>query len=407
MHSIDSAFELLLAATQPLMPVDCPLDRARGRILAEPVISSVATPPFDKSLMDGFAVRLADCVVGEVTLEVIERVMAGQVPQKSLRAGATIQVMTGAPLPAETDLVVRREDVDDQGGSAVFRFSHMPRGGEHLIRRGTTLKPGAELLPAGIPLLGPQLGALAEIGCTSVKVRPAPRAAIIATGDELVPWTSTPGPGQIRNSNELMLTAMVEQMGAIAQPLGIARDQQASLREKIQLGLQADLLILAGGVSAGDLDLVPATLKSVGVREVFHQVALKPGKPVWFGVYEPPTGPPKPVVGLPGNPVSSMICAELFVRTALRRLQGYAPARSSPLFAQLRQEHVQRKDRPTFHLARWSQTADGLVVELIPWHGSSDLPATVHANGMVYVDGEPRTYPAGSLVPVYDWTRTL
>lgn len=264
---------------------------------------------------------------------------------------------------------------------------------------------GETVVSAGTRLLAPQLGLLGELGRGTVCVRSRPLVGVLATGDELVPVDERPGEGQIRNSNQTMLVAQVRQAGASGWPLGIARDKREHLKSKIAAGLKCDVLCLSGGVSAGKLDLVPSELQSAGVREVFHKVQIKPGKPVWFGVLDGGStadGRPRYVFGLPGNPVSSMVCFELFVRTALRRLMGINPAQ--PIMARLQVEHGARGDRPTYFPARLQWTDDGLAVRPVDWRGSFDLRATAEANAMILFPAGERTYAAGEMVPVYEWS---
>ena len=284
------------------------------------------------------------------------------------------------------------------------------------------------MLSSGAVLTPSRIGALAELGCAHVPVYPNPQVAVLATGDELVPIDETPGPGQIRNSNEAMLAEQLSSHGAIPVPLGIARDVPEELAEKMRQGLECDLLVLSGGVSAGLLDLVPSTLAALGVREVFHKVDLKPGKPVWFGVLESKPGfsesraseheslnrearlSEKPdfenkcyVFGLPGNPVSSLVCCELFVRTAIRKLMGLQPAAPVATPAKLTARHSHRSDRPTYHPAFLSWSATGLEARTVTWHGSSDLRATVDGNGMVLLPTGEREYQPGDTVDAFWW----
>jgi molybdopterin molybdotransferase len=254
-----------------------------------------------------------------------------------------------------------------------------------------------------------ELGALAEVGKHRLSIRPRPTDAILATGDELVPVDAKPGPGQIRNSNETMLAAQTIRAGGVAVPLGIARDDRTELRERILAGLGSDVLLLSGGVSEGTHDLVPSELASLGVRNVFHKINIRPGKPLWFGVWNRTGGTPKDgpavcyVFGLPGNPVSSMICFELFVRSCLRRLRGIEPAEPEAVSARLTADHVARGDRPTYNPARVAWEGSGLTVTPIRWHGSSDLQATVDANAMAVFPGGDRKYSAGEPVDVILW----
>jgi molybdopterin molybdotransferase len=251
---------------------------------------------------------------------------------------------------------------------------------------------------------------LAEFGRHRLLVRPRPTVAILATGDELVPIDAKPGPGQIRNSNETMLATQTVRAGGLPVGLGIARDNRAELRERIRTGLNSDVLLLSGGVSEGTLDLVPSELAAIGVRNVFHKVNIRPGKPLWFGIWNRAGNPPAGrgggvtyVFGLPGNPVSSMVCFELFVRSCLRRLMGLEPAEPQPIRARLAAEHVARGDRPTYNPARVTWDRNGLTVEPVRWHGSSDLQATVDANAMAVFPGGDTTYSAGDEIDVILW----
>jgi molybdopterin molybdotransferase len=261
------------------------------------------------------------------------------------------------------------------------------------------MRRGERVLTTGRRLRPQELGALAELGRHRVAIRPRPRVGVLATGDELVPVSATPGPGQIRNSNETMLVAQLREAGAEPVPLGIARDERDDLREKIARGLECDALLLSGGVSEGQLDLVPGELQAAGVQPVFHKVDVKPGKPVWFGIF----AAGKPVFGLPGNPVSSMVCFELFARTALRRLTGAVPATPQMLQARLAQEHLARGDRPTYHPASLVCEGGTWTVRPVRWQGSADLRATVDANALALFPGGDRVWPAGAVVEVLPW----
>ena len=405
MLTVDEALGKILATTVPLEVTEISLSKSLGMTLAVDIHSPTDSPPFDKSLMDGYAVRFDDVVTGSPTLRVIETITAGHVSQKAVGPGEASQIMTGAPIPAGANAVIKVEETERDGHNVVIRSS-LPVENENIIRRGTSVRAGACVLRAGQTLNGSRIGALAELGCAVVPVRRRPRVAILATGDELVPVETTPGPGQIRNSNESMLVAQIEAAGGIALPLGIAQDDRDALRHKIDLGLQSDILVLAGGVSAGTLDLVPDTLAEAGVAEVFHKVQLKPGKPIWYGlksINERNLTRTCYVFGLPGNPVSSLVCCELFVRTAIRRLMGVEPAVPQPILGKLEHAYSTRADRPTYHPARLTWTSDGLAVTLVSWHGSSDLCGTVAANGMAYLTGEARQLRAGDSLHTFAW----
>ncbi|WP_010586125.1 molybdopterin molybdotransferase MoeA [Schlesneria paludicola] len=402
MLTVTQALEQIRESVIPFEVSEHPLESALGLTLGEDVHSTVDSPPFDKSLMDGYAVRISDVESGSATLRVIELVTAGQVPQHTVNWGEATQIMTGAPLPAGADIVIKVEETQRQGDHVTIA-ANPPTANTNVIRRGTSIRTGSRVLTAGITLNAHGMGTLAELGQSMVRVRRRPRAAVLSTGDELVPVTATPERGQIRNSNGVMLTAQLEAAGAIAVNLGIARDNREDLAAKIAEGLKYDLLILSGGVSAGLLDLVPSTLAEAGVRQIFHKVEMKPGKPIWFGQRALSTTPTCNVFGLPGNPVGSLVCFELFVRTTIKRLMGAEPSNPQPLFARLEHDYSTRADRPTYHPARLTWAAEGLSVTLVPWHGSSDLCGTVSANGMVALPGEPRQFRAGDQVESFAW----
>ena len=400
MLTIAAAFDRLLATVTPANPVTLPLADSLGLSLAADVRATNDSPPFDKALMDGYAVLSSDLAQGTATLEVVELVTAGMVPKNSVSQGKAIQIMTGTPIPSGADLVVKVEECQRQA-ERVHISTKSTTAGTHLLKRGASVKEGQVVLRAGTSLNGSRIGALAELGSGQIQVYPRPFVAILATGDELVAVEQQPGPGQIRNSNEAMLVAQIQASGAIPMPLGVARDHRDDLRRKINQGLSCDVLVMSGGVSAGLLDLVPSELAAAGVEEVFHQVEMKPGKPVWFGVRREPR--PCYVFGLPGNPVSSLVCCELFVRTALRQLMGSPSPKPQSIPASLEHDYSARADRPVYHPSRLTWSEQGPRVTLVPWHGSSDLCGTVQANAMCFLPGTARQYQEGDLLQTILW----
>jgi molybdopterin molybdotransferase len=394
---------------------------ALGLVLAVDAVSDLDSPPFDKALMDGYALRAADVVDGSARLRVVDEVTAGRVSRQTVRPGEAIRIMTGAPIPAGADAVIQVEctELESRGGlqTVVITNCGVVHSSRNILKRAESMRAGTCVIPAGRRTRAQEIGALAELGKAEVDVIPAPRVAVLATGDELVPIDQVPGPGQIRNSNEAMLLAQIRQMGAVPIPLGVACDQPDELRQKIEEGLGYDVLLLSGGVSAGKLDLVPEALAAAGVRQVFHQVRIKPGQPLWFGVNST-TRDAKPlpgqfgagsnanrchVFGLPGNPVSSMVCCELFVGTLVRRLMGLEPAVPRTFRGRLAREHYHKGNRPTYHPARWEWTEYGGTVETVKWVGSADLSATVTANALAVFNEPDRLYPADTLIDVMMW----
>ena len=266
------------------------------------------------------------------------------------------------------------------------------------MRRAASMKRGEEILAAGKRLTAADIGVLAEVGRRAVTVTRRPQVAILSTGNELIPCDQTPGPGQIRNSNGPMLAALTQSHHAIPHPLGIAPDEEAALQQHIRNGLQADVLLLSGGVSAGVLDLVPSALTSLGVEQIFHKVNLKPGKPIFFGVKD--HGERTTLVfGLPGNPVSSLVGFVLFVARALDALEDASePGSTSKAMGRLAEPFQQRSARPTYWPAR-ATVADGeLRIHPLAWKGSADQRTLANANALAFFPAEAREFAAGEPV---------
>lgn len=411
MLTVAEALNAILQEVHPTSPERVDLSLAGGRILREAVSSDVDIPPFDKALMDGYALRSADIAAGRGEFNVVEEILAGGVPRKVIHEGEAARIMTGAPIPAGADAVViveRTTTKSATNGQVVVQIDSSAVVPEmNLLRRGVVARSGGIVVSAGKLLRAQEIGALAEAGCRAPSVSSLPRVAILATGDELVSPGVPLGPGQIRNSNEPMLAQQMADTGAIPQPLGIAPDREEPLLELIRRGLSSDLLLLSGGVSAGKKDLVPAQLDAAGVRQVFHKIRMKPGKPLWFGVYDSVESDGTPhrclVFGLPGNPVSSMVCADLFVRPALRRFQGIEPAILPPIMASLSHPFLMQGDRPTYHPARMTFEGSQVRVEIVDWIGSSDLRSTVSANGTVFLPPGEKQFQQGDLLPFHSW----
>lgn len=378
------------------------LDAVGCRLVAD-IISEVDSPPFDKSMMDGFALHSSDAGPGAV-LKVIATLYAGNALTSEIGRGESVRIMTGAPIPRGADCVLRSESAEFDESTNDLRFKAQPSPGENIILRGSSMRAGETVLQQGQRLSPSAVGLLAELGHPTVAVSRRPQVAILATGDELVSIDAIPGPGQIRNSNESMLCASVMNCGGLARPSGVCRDVADDLDRAIAEGLRSDILCLSGGVSAGEKDLVPAALARAGVRQVFHQIKLKPGKPLWFGRFAGVDGHTCLVFGLPGNPVSSLVCFELFVRHAMERMQG-APADwrvSWPVG--LTSDIVLKSDRPVFHPAKLicgthhSNHGGIRQVEILSWQGSSDLRGTVAADGVVHFPAGEHSWPRGSMV---------
>ncbi|MGL4553528.1 MAG: molybdopterin molybdotransferase MoeA [Gemmataceae bacterium] len=383
MLDVTEARRIILSFAQTLPAAATAAASALGRVLAEAVASDLDMPPFDKALMDGYAVRSADA--GERV--VIEEVGAGRTPTKPVGVGQATRIMTGAPLPDGADAVVPHEKTTLAGERVTLHVT--PRAEQNILRRASEYAVGKVVLSPGTVLRPQEIGVLASVGRAEVRAVPPPRVAVIATGDELVEPPALPGPGQLRNSNAPMLVAQALGAGAAPENLGIARDGLDSLVPLIESGLRHDVVLLSGGVSAGKRDLVPEALAAMGVTAHFHKVSMKPGKPLLFG-----TRGATLVFGLPGNPVSSFVCFELFVRPALRRLAGHAELDLPRLDAALAADFAHDSDRPTFHPAR----LDGTAVRPTPWLGSADLSCLLAANALMELPAGARRYARGDAV---------
>ncbi len=396
MLSVDRAIEAILARCRPLPARRTCLLDALGLALAEPIAADLDLPPFDKALMDGYAVRSVD-LDGPLPrrLLVVDEISAGRMPTRPLLEFEAARIMTGAPLPPGADAVVPFEQARPDGPDVLIPGPFRPR--QNRMIRGREMKAGDALLAPGAVLGAASLGLIASAGRGEILATPRPIIAVVPTGDELVPPSRFPGPGQIRNSNGVMLAALARSWGATeVRESPIAPDDPDALGAALLGAIRgSDVAIISGGVSAGRKDHVPATLEALGVEPVFHKVNVKPGKPLWFGVAPRTEGrPPTLVFGLPGNPVSGVVGFLLFVKPALDALAGLPqrprPGPGFPLAAPF--EH--RGDRPTYHPARM----EGGRLHPMAWAGSADLRTVALADGFAAFPPGDRSHAEGDEV---------
>lgn len=394
MLAVEKALEIVLSRCRPQPAQMVPLSGdLSGRVLAEDINSDIDMPPFDKAMMDGYAVRASDIGDGSATLPVAATLLAGQ-EAPALPANHAIRIMTGAPIPAGADAVVRVEETESLDGERVKFATRPPRPGQFILERGREMRVGNVVLPTGTVLTPQVIGLLATVGRTSAKLVAAPSVAVLATGDELVEAGQKPGPTQLRNSNGPMLVAQSRSARAATRYLGIARDEREELASLIQTGMQESILILSGGVSMGQRDLVPNVLQEMRVESHVHHIAMKPGKPFFFG-----TRGDTLVFGLPGNPVSSFCCFELFVRPAIRRLAGHTDSGPTWQQASLAEPFDHSSDRPTYHPAVLNSRAGVSVVAPVAWFGSPDLRALSRANALMLLPVGRHALTAGTQLP--------
>jgi molybdopterin molybdotransferase len=396
--SVERALEVTLAAaaeksTPDHMPVEIvPLEASLGRILREDIVADSDYPPFDKAIRDGFAVCHEDTVRIPAVLEVRGISRAGQRADVVVERGVCCEIMTGAPLPQGANAVVMVEHTEAVDPSHV-RVQRTVREGEGLLRRAAELHAGESVLVSGKQIGLGDIGALASVGKSEVRVSRKPRVAILATGDELVEVRESPQPDQIRNSNSYTLHAQVVGAGAEPVLLGIGRDDVQDLRTKIGEGLQHDILLVSGGVSMGKYDFVEDVFADFGVEVLFDSVAMKPGKPTVFGLRQATF-----VFGLPGNPVSTIVAFRMFVMPVIRSLLKAGNAGATTLRARL--EEVTKCDSGRTAIVPALVRFDGQSyrIRTAPWKGSSDLAGLSRANAMVVLPKAEGSLQAGDWV---------
>jgi molybdopterin molybdotransferase len=367
--------------------------RVLGRIVAEDVRADRNYPPFNRSTRDGFALRAADAAQPGAKLRLIGESRAGVPFGGLVEPGTCVQIMTGAPLPRGANSIVMNEYARIEGESVVMEQA--AREGAHFILEGQETRVGESVIARGKRLSYAELAIAAQVGRTRLVVAKKPRVAILSTGDELVAMDQTPAKYQIRNSNNVSLAAQVALAGGEPVMLGTAPDNLAELRAHIERALEADVVALTGGVSVGKYDLVEQVLREMGAEFYFDAVAIRPGKPAVFGFCHG-----KPVFGLPGNPVSTMVTFELFVVPAIELLSGHQPDPLALLKAKL--AHPLNEKPPLAHFlpARVSWPEGEAVVEAIHWEGSGDIGSLVKGNCFLVVHEAKLVYAAGEMADV-------
>ncbi len=393
--SIDEARARVLTEASPLPAEERPIEAAFGYVLAEGVVSSLNVPPFDNSAMDGFAVFAADVVDAgpdtPVALVLRDTIPAGYVAEHHLNRGETAKIMTGAPMPQGANAVVQSELASEADGKVLIFEAAKP--GLNVRRAAEDIAVGDRVLAAGAELGPAEIGVLASLGLPTLKVYRRPRVAVLSTGSELVEVDQPLAPGKIRNSNSYALQAYCQQIGVDVTRLGIAPDDYDSTLRMVEEGLTYDVLITSGGVSVGEFDFVKNVQDALGVERRLWGVAMKPGKPLVFGVKGPTL-----VFGLPGNPVSAMVSFELFVKPALLRLMGHKRV-VKPLYKAIVEEDVFSKDGRTYvvRVRAWREDDRWHVSSTGP-QGSGILRSMVGANGLIFVPGAPKGVRAGQEV---------
>lgn len=378
MLSVEDAQAQVLARARPLETELLDVRSALGRVLAEPVVSRRTIPPWPNSSMDGYAVRAADTEAAPAVLRVTARIAAGMVPDRPIGPGEAARIFTGAPLPEGADAVVPQEEVEADGDG--IRVRRPVERGAWVRPRGEDVQAGERVLEPGRRLGAAEIGLLATLGHSPVRVHRRPRVAVLSTGNELADLGTEPGPGQIPNTNSYSLAAQVLEAGAEPLNLGVAGDDVDALESRLRWGLTADVLLTSAGVSVGELDLVREALARIGATLHLWQVAMRPGKPITFG-----TLGDRLVFGLPGNPVSAMVTFELFVRPALRKMSGLAQLFRPRILARAGETIANPGSRRGYLRVRLEADPGGYTARLTGDQGSAILRSMVLADGLAVV----------------------
>lgn len=401
MIPVEEAVRIIQDAVRPTERTEtAPLLESRGRVLAAAAVSDVEIPPFRRVTMDGYAVIAAD---GAGAFEVVEDVPAGVFPRVRLTPGKVAKVMTGAPLPEGADAVVPVEDTGGYVSVGQKADIKKPVGtGKNFATQGEDVKIGDTVLAAGTFIRPPEMALLASVGCDPVPVYRLPRVAMLATGDELVDPTQKPGLGQIRNTNTYAILGQLQALGIKPDLLGVGRDNDHSLAEKLAQGAAYDFLIVTGGVSEGDRDLVPAALEAQGYRLLVHKVRVKPGKPLVFAA----SADGRFVFGLPGNPVSSMVAFELFAGPALRRYCRVPGRLVNMVDAVVGFDFSRKNAGRQEYLPVNVTTSNGeYLARGVGYHGSGHFAALTRANGLIMLPVDRKEVKSGTmtLARLFEW----
>jgi molybdopterin molybdotransferase len=402
---------------------------AFGRVLGEAVLADRPFPPFNRSARDGYAVRSADLTQIPSRLRVVGQVKAGSGFDRKVAAGEAVEIMTGAAVPEGADTVVMVEHAAQRESTSGKEVEIQRAGapGDNIVPAGAEARQGQEILPRGVRLDAAQIAMAAGAGRSKLRVYRQPHVAILSTGDELVELARVPGPFQIRNSNSYSLAAQVSAHGGEPMRLPVAPDEPRKLGSLIQAGLSADMLVISGGVSAGKFDLVEPVLRRIGAEFFFTGALIQPGRPVVFGQVEFSGAPSGrngsgkvrrpldpgaaeshkvrsvrkiPFFGLPGNPISAMVCFDLFARPVLDALAGAAPSRLPAAKARLRKPVKTRTGLTRFLPAILEGSVEDPQVEAVAWQGSGDLLASARANCYLVVPPDRDSIAAGEMVSI-------
>jgi molybdenum cofactor synthesis domain-containing protein len=398
MISVAEAIQIVRQHTRALPSERVPLADALNRVLAEDIVADSDLPPFDRSQMDGYAVRAEDTTEAPVRLRIVGESAAGNGWHHELKEGEAVRIMTGAPVPAGADSVQQVELAHELKDRTVVELLESVETGKSIVKRGAEIQAGETVLQSGARINAAMMAVLAAFGYAQVSVGKRPRAGVLATGSELVPVSKKPGQDQIRDSNNYSIAAYAELAGALTERFPLARDETSVLRDQIAAAAEkCDVVVTSGGVSMGVYDVTKAALHELDAEIFFERIALRPGKPTVFARL--PNG--TLVFGLPGNPVSVAVTFNLFARTALLAMQGVAEPALKYETALLARSVKGNVDRESYLPAQLTTNDDGELIGFpLKWGGSSDFVSFALTTALLIVPAGSRTIEANSLVRV-------
>ncbi len=400
MISLDKALQLVLDSATVLEKRTVSIHKALGWTLAQDVLADRPLPPFDRVAMDGYAVRSTDFTSKTVRLKHAGEIAAGDPFDGRVRPGEAYRIMTGSPCPEGADAVVKIEHCRQEGKWIAMTEGGM-RPGLNIAQKGEDASKGKLLIAKGTVLNTSGIAICASVGLTEISVYRKPEIGVMSTGTEIIPPDRDPLPHQVRDCNSFSSRSLSKMLGIEARFLGIGEDDKAVQTKMIREGLNNDILILSGGVSMGDFDLIPGLLAECGVEKIFHAVKMKPGKPVWFGKSDKNTY----VFGLPGNPVSVQICYKLLVETLIRKITGYASPQPEFLVLELHRPIVIKTARETFVPGRFEIAHGKSVVTQIRLQGSGDFSNVATSHGLIRCPLGVSKVESGTLVQFLPWIR--
>lgn len=365
-----------------------PLGKVFGRVLGEKIIADRDYPPFNRAAMDGYALRYEDFEKGVRSFTINETIFAGQIPSTKLSAGECYKIMTGAATPSDADIIIRREDTEEQNGTVSITINEVKQL-QNIALRGEDLHTGDHIMDKAMVATPAIISMLAAIGKNTVQVEKLPRVAIITTGNEVIPIDQPVNDVQIRNSNAWLLQALLAKNGIVPFSIVHMPDERAQLQQAFRDAMQADIIISCGGVSAGDADFVPEAAQAIGAQQLFHKVMIRPGKPIWCGKLDQ-----KMIFALPGNPLSTMVTFTLFVQPFLNACYGLpAPLQ---LRMTMKEERVKKNTLDEFFPAKIIPGTAS--VQAVPFNGSGDIRTAIFADGIALHPRDKLVLKAGDMV---------